>query len=401
MKVLFVCHRWPYPPKRGGKIRPFNIVSHLSRNHSVTVASIVRSSDEDVEGKGLSGYCDKLIKGRVGKARALLQMVLRLPTSVPSSMGYFFSRELKRRIADELERNSYDLVFVHCSSVAQYVSSFEGATKVLDFGDMDSQKWLSYRHFHRFPMSLGYWLEGAKLEREERRLAEQFDLCSCTTKLEYETLQSYGSQTKTAWFPNGVDHEFFHPSTSRIDPDLISFVGRMDYFPNQQAMLEFCNEVFPLIRRKRPAARLVIIGADPSSEIRKLARIDGVCVTGSVPDVRPYVSRSAVNVAPLRIARGTQNKILEAMAMGVPVVTSSLAAAGVDAVPGEHLLCADEPGKLADAVVRLLSNEKLRRRLAEAGRQRVVENHDWDQSMKRLDSILSDLVIGKKDARSD
>jgi glycosyltransferase involved in cell wall biosynthesis len=162
----------------------------------------------------------------------------------------------------------------------------------------------------------------------------------------------------------------------------------MDYYPNQEAMIRFCQSTWPLIRAKRPSAKLTIVGADPSSRIRQLARVPGVTVTGSVPDVRPFISKSAVNVAPLRIARGTQNKILEAMAMGVPVVTSSVAARGVDAVAGEHLLCADDPVAECDAVIRLLADPVARNDLAAKGRARVLSHHDWSASMKRLDTIV-------------
>src|SRR5262249_10923247 len=154
-----------------------------------------------------------------------------------------------------------------------------------------------------FPLSLGYWWEGIRLHAEEKRLAKQFDLCTATTRAEWETLQELGSGTPADWFPNGVDSTFFAPGTDPYDPDTIVFVGRMDYYPNQQCMFDFCADVLPRLRARRPTVKLQIVGADPSPAVRKLGEIEGVTVTGSVPDVRPYVTKAALTVAPLRIAR--------------------------------------------------------------------------------------------------
>jgi glycosyltransferase involved in cell wall biosynthesis len=166
----------------------------------------------------------------------------------------------------------------------------------------------------------------------------------------------------------------------------------MDYFPNQQAMMFFCNEVLPMIRSRRPSATLKIIGAEPSKEIRRLANCPGVTVTGTVPDVRDHVRGSAVSVAPLTIARGTQNKIIECMAMGVPVVSSSAAAGGVDAVPGEHLLIADTPEAYAESVLALMTDPALRQRFSAAGRARVESRHNWANSMVKLDHIIEECI---------
>jgi hypothetical protein len=260
--------------------------------------------------------------------------------------------------------------------------------KILDFGDMDSQKWLDYALLKPFPLSLGYKLEGLKMLAAEKRLAKKFDLCTATTRAEWQTLEDYGTGARTDWFPNGVDAGFFSPDGSAHEPETISFIGRMDYYPNIECMQRFCADVWPQLRAKRPAMQLLIVGADPVPAVRELGQLPGVTVTGSVPDVRPFVRRSAVNIAPLKIARGTQNKILEAMAMGVPVVTTRLAAGGVDAEAGEHLLVADTPAEMVEAVLRIVDNPAERERLARAGRERMLSHHAWPRSMQRLDAII-------------
>lgn len=388
MKILFVCHRFPFPPTRGGKIRPFNIIKHLNQNHEVYVMSLARSADEAEAGHGIAPHCTAHQVREIAPAAAWARMILRLPSPVPSSMGYFFSPDLSRDIKQLIAQRDFDLIFVHCSSVAPYVAGVEGPRKILDFGDMDSQKWLSYARFKNPLIAPLYWFEGKKLEAAEKALAKRFSLSTCTTRAELDTLQSYGTGTPSDWFPNGVDLEFFQPSTEAYDPDQICFVGRMDYYPNIQAMLKFVAETLPLIRAKRPDTHLSIVGAAPVPSIRELANVDGVTVTGTVPDVRPHVTKAALCVAPLEIARGTQNKILESLAMGVPVVTSPQAAGGVDTEPGEHLLVADSPAETAAAVLRLLDDAGERQRLSAAGRNRMETHHSWAGSMARLDTII-------------
>jgi sugar transferase (PEP-CTERM/EpsH1 system associated) len=389
MNILYLCHRFPFPPKRGGKIRPFNMIRHFtSSGHRVTVCSLARSAEEAAEGRGIAPYCADFDLAEVSEPLQFARMVAHLPLTSPSSMGYFYSRDLRDRVRDRLNRQSWDLIFVHCSSVAQYVEHVRDIPKILDFGDMDSQKWLEYAKHKPFPLSVGYRLEGEKVKMAEEHLARRFDLCTATTRAEWQTLESYATGAATDWFANGVDSEYFSPDDEPYDADTISFVGRMDYYPNQECMNRFCDSVWPVLRARRPKLKLLIVGADPSRQVRRLGEQAGITVTGSVDDVRPFVRGSAAMVAPLAIARGTQNKILEAMAMGVPVITSRIAAGGVDAQAGEHLSVADSPGELVEAILGLLESRDERRRLAFAGRERVLSHHSWAHSMRRLDGIV-------------
>lgn len=389
MNILYLCHRFPFPPKRGGKIRPFNMIRHLSASgHQVTVCSLARSPEEAEEGRGIAPYCAGFEMGHVKELVQVARMIVRLPVVTPSSMGYFYSPELAEHVQRLLGSRTWDLIFVHCSSVAQYVEHVTDVPKILDFGDMDSQKWFEYANYKPFPLSLGYRFEGAKMLAAEKRLARQFDLCTATTRAEWETLNDYQTGADTDWFPNGVDADFFCPVDESYDADTISFIGRMDYYPNQECMARFCEQTWPLLKSRRPAMKLLIVGADPSPAMRKLGDLPGVTVTGSVPDVRPFIRGSALMVAPLNIARGTQNKILEAMAMGVPVVTSTIAAGGVDAESVTHFLVADTPQAYADAIMQIVDSPAERDRLAVAGRQRMLSHHAWPRSMVRLEGII-------------
>jgi sugar transferase (PEP-CTERM/EpsH1 system associated) len=397
LNILYICHRFPFPPKRGGKIRPFNMIRHFtSLGHNATVCSLSRSPTEAREGAGIAAHCKHYEMVVVKNIFQTIRMVLRLPSRSPSSMGYFYSTELKRRINRLLSTQKFDLIFVHCSSVAQYVENVKGIPKIIDFGDMDSQKWLEYSRFKPFPLSLGYWFEGTKLEAAEKRLARNFDISTATTRAELDTLRGYGTANDSDWFPNGVDAEFFKPDNGAYDQNTISFIGRMDYYPNQECMFDFCQNALPLIQAQLPEAKLLIVGANPSEKILKLGELPGVTVTGSVPDVRPYVLRSAVMVAPLNIARGTQNKILEAMAMGIPVVTSKIAAGGVDAEDGVHFLVGNGPQDYAKACLRLMENPEERAKFSAIGRERMLSHHNWDTSMQHLDGIVERLLTKYK-----
>ncbi len=278
MKILCITHRFPYPPDSGSKIRAFNMIRHLHAEHEVTVASIARSDREAEEGGGLAAWCARYEMAQVRAPVQVARMIASLPTAGTASSAYFHSADLARRIRRLLAAESFDLILVHSSSVAHYVAHVEGVPKILDFCDMDSQKWLAYSDFKPFPLSLGYRLEGIKLVAEEKRLARAFDVCTTATRAELETLTGYATGTTAEWFPNGVDTDYFAPTGEPYDPDVISFVGRMDYYPNESCVLDFCREAFPRIRERRPGARFLIVGADPTAAIRslgELARRDG------------------------------------------------------------------------------------------------------------------------------
>lgn len=389
MRILFVSHRVPYPPAEGGKIRAYNIIKHLTDSgHDVTVASLARSEREARDAAPLGQRVSKLLLARVGTIGSAAKMIRRLPTAEPSSMGYFWSAELAGAIARHVERDGVDLVLAHSSSVAPYVLDLP-VPKVMDFCDMDSQKWLLYSRHKPWPLSWGYRLEGTKLVRAERAIADRFDIATCATPAEAEFLESLGARAATAWFPNGVDTDYFSPDGSLPDAATAAFVGRMDYFPNVQAAVFYATEVLPRVRRRFPDARFIVIGANPAKAVKRLERLPGVVVTGRVDDVRPYLRKAVLSVAPLTIARGTQNKILESMALGVPVVASPEAAKGVDAEPGVHLLTASGVDEWVEATELLFGAADRRAELVRVGRERMLGHHSWPLAMARLDQILA------------
>lgn len=394
MRILFACHRIPFPPNRGGKIRPFHMIEHLGRKHSVVVASLAHTAKELEEAQGLGKHCADVLAEVVSSPMRWMQAVASLPSRTPSSVAYFLSRQLVRRIHEASRQSSFDAVFVHCAFAAQFVLGVRSPLRILDFGDIDSAKWLSYGPYRPFPLSTGYRLEAQKLRRYEKFLASQFNICTATTQGELEELKSFAPTVPSTVIRNGVDLSYFHPRTQNPrDSAVVVFLGRMDYFPNIDAVIFFAREILPLIRKVVPQAQFRIVGSNPSQAVRDLAAIPGISVTGHVADVRPHLADAAVAVAPLRIARGTQNKILQFLAMGIPVVTTTETAKGVGAIADRHFLVADSAESFAGQVLRLLQDPDLREGFSLAGREPLDAAHSWPASMKILDYLLENRSV--------
>jgi len=392
VNILFACHRVPFPPNRGGKIRPFHMLRHLAQRHSVVLVSLAESDSELRDSASLTELCADVAVEVVPRRVRWAQAWRALPTGTPSSVAYFRSARLHRQVQRLLASRTFDVVVVHCAFAAPYVRTVSCRTRLLDFGDLDSGKWFDYSRCRPLPLSLGYRLEAGKLRRFEQQWAARFDRCTVTTTGELQEYQSLGVAVDGTVIPNGVTASFFdvdpHP---RLDSGVLAFLGRMDYFPNIDGVLHFVRHILPHVRAQVPNVQLRVIGANPTPRILDLARLPGITVTGSVPDVRPYLRDVAVSIAPLRIARGTQNKILESMAMGIPVVATPVAAKGVQATPGTHLLVAPDPGAFARHVIDLLRDPQQRETLSAAGRRQVAEAHDWTRSMTILDRVLDDV----------
>jgi sugar transferase (PEP-CTERM/EpsH1 system associated) len=257
--------------------------------------------------------------------------------------------------------------------------------KILDFVDIDSRKWYYLSSAVRFPYSLIYRTESRRLARYENILSERFDYCLVTSSYERSLLTD---NSHVAVLPNGVDQQYFSPQHVPTDGSII-FTGVMNYFPNSDAVMHFHRHIFPLIRLEFPSIQFIIAGMRPTAQIRKLADRH-TTVTGFVPDIRACLAKAAVCVVPLRIAMGVQNKILEAMAMGVPVVATSIANRGINAVPGEDLLIADDPDRFAAATIRLLQDPYLRQTIRKNAKRFIDRNFRWEMNMKRVDKLIAE-----------
>jgi sugar transferase (PEP-CTERM/EpsH1 system associated) len=392
MKVLMLAHRIPYPPRTGDKVRAYRIARHLAQKHELTLAFLVDEPRPEQNLSALQKKIPDLVYSKISRTRKRLFALLSLVSGGSATLSYFKSPDFGAQVDDRLAMDRFDLVYVSSSSMAQYVTCFRQGPIIMDFVDVDSDKWLQYGA--RLPRHKAwvYRLEGMRLQQFELAAARQASHCVVATSQEEALLHSFAPWAQTSVVENGVDLDYFTPSGEPSHDPTIVFTGAMDYFPNIDAVLYFSKAILPRIQAQVPEARFVIVGKNPVTSVRRLASLKGVEVTGEVPDVRPFSRQASVVVAPLRVARGIQNKVLEAMAMGLPVVASPKAHEGLDARPGRHLFVEDDPGRSADLVVNLLNSPLLRAAVGRAARSFVESRHCWGDSMAKLDRVLAEVT---------
>jgi glycosyltransferase involved in cell wall biosynthesis len=480
MKILFLTHRVPYPPDKGDRIRSYNIIKFLARNHSISLMSVSREPVQPKSYEVLKEYCESVDIIKIDSKLSTLRIGLYLFTKSPLTLPAFYSRPFHDAVQTKLQKTRFDLIYIYSSSMAQYVldgeSGFgfltaeaqkrlhhegheesecfhrggaEGAErkvfdkksselrelgvsavnlnpefltaearrtqrrkilrtlrnqclcgetesedltagpipKIMDFIDVDSQKWFDYAAKARWPMKAIYHREGIRLRAFEKTVAARCELSLFTSESELKVFKQFAPGGRAMALPNGVDVP--HDLTSSYKPNKLVFVGSMDYRPNVDAMLYFTREMLPLIQKQIPSVEFFIVGRNPSSKVKELGRLEGVTVTGDVDEVETYLHDAAASVIPLRIARGIQNKILEAMAHGVPVITTSYALDGITAEPGRDVLVADDPDDFAQKTLSVLKDSRLRNQLAVNGRALVEQEYHWENRLQKLEEAIA------------
>jgi sugar transferase (PEP-CTERM/EpsH1 system associated) len=388
LDVLFLSHRLPFPPDRGDRIRSFHMIRHLARHHRVSVAAVADEPVAPEHVRALEEFCESVDVGHISGLRRYAAAARHLPTAMPLTVPMFACPSLQARIDERIRRGTFDLVFIYCSGMAPYVLHHD-LPKVVDFIDADSQKWLDYARASRSLLAPIYWREGWLLRRFERRVATACQHAFVSSERDAEVLRAIAPGARLTVLPNGVSIPAPAPAPGGRR---LVFTGVMNYRPNVDAMTYFAREIFPLIRRRVPDAELCIVGQSPTREILDLVRTPGITVTGRVDDVLPYLRSAAAFVAPLRIARGIQNKVLEAMAARVPVVASRAALGGIRVMAGREVLVGDTPELFAAHTVSLLLDAGRRHALREAAGAFVEAHHRWDAHLERMEARLLDVV---------
>jgi sugar transferase (PEP-CTERM/EpsH1 system associated) len=388
MRILFLAQRVPYPPHRGDKIATYHYVRHLARRHEVAVACLAdgRADLDNVAGlKPLARSVDAVV---CSPARRRIRALAALAGDRPLTVAYFDEAELHARVQARLATEHFDVALVYGSGVAQYVQRFPHLPRVIQFSDLDSRKWRQYADAARRPRRWVYSAEAQRLLRYERHLAATFTRSLVCTDAELTDFRRLIPDVSAEVVRNGVDLDRFRPSRGAKIRHSLVFTGVMNYLPNVDGVVWFCREILPLIRKAVPDVTFTICGSAPTPEVVALGQLPGVDVTGAVPDTATYLGRAAAVVVPLRIARGVQNKLLEAMAAGLPAVATSAASTGVEGVAGRDLFVADDPAGFASVVVRLLRDDRLRDEIGRAARAAVEANYSWDRTLTRLEDIL-------------
>ena len=398
MNILYICHRIPYPPDKGDKIRSYHQVVELSRRHRVHVACLVDAREDFAHVEALRERCASVEVAPRGALGSALRALGALLSGGSLSVAAFRSGALHRAIARRVERDRPDAVVVFSSAMAPYaLQQAAGTPRVLDLVDVDSEKWRDMAERTGFPLSWVYRVEADRLGREEARYAARFDRTILVSHQEAALFRERGGNGSVLVVPNGVDFEYFRPRAPRTEADRscrIVFVGVMDYWPNLDAATYFCDDILPVIQRSIPETTFTIVGRNPTARVQALARRRGVTVTGTVPDVRPYLADATVAVAPFRVARGIQNKVLEALASGVPVVSTSVGVQGMALESDSGVFVADDPGAQAAEIVKLARDHAHWIRRSREGRQFVERSHRWEDHGTSLNRVLEEIRLG-------
>lgn len=393
LRILYLCHRLPYPPDKGERIRAFHQIQGLARRHHVHLLTL---ADGDLDSlpdlAPLESLCERVEVFPLNRTAAYARAALGALRPRPLSLSFFESKELSDRLRELVRRERFDVAMVFCSAMASYARLFPDVPAVLDMVDVDSAKWAQYARFAPLALRPVYALEARRLRRYEVSLADRFQRILLATGNETRLYKSHAPHAKAATVLSGVDVDYFQPMDlpKSAAPTLV-FTGQMDYFANVDGIVHFAREVFPRLRQRYPDVELLVVGRSPVAAVRDLGDLPGVTVTGAVGDVRPFLSRAWVFVTPLRIAQGVQNKVLEAMASNVPVVCSERVLAGVadgGFRSGRDLLAAGTDAEMEHAVASLIADAEARERLAEHARQRLLATYRWGSILDRLEDLV-------------
>jgi sugar transferase (PEP-CTERM/EpsH1 system associated) len=388
MNVLYLVHRLPYPPNKGDKLRSFHELSYLRRRHQVWCGCFVDDPADLLHVDAVRAMCADAAAIRLFKAVSTPRGLWNLARGGTFTEGYYQHLQMVRTLHRWNSQVAFDAVLVFSSGMAPYAQCVNAPRKVLDFCDLDSRKWTAYARRASGARARLYDIEGRRLATRELQWLNEFDAAAVITDAEAADLGVSALRQRVFTISNGVTIPEL-PESQWIPPTPVAgFVGCMDYPPNIDAVVWFVREIWPLIRRRVPDASFEIVGRHPTRAVRALADAPGVHVVGEVDDVFSFVRRFRVSVSPIRIARGLQNKVLEAMAAARPVVLTSAAATGLSAKDGVHYLIADAASAFAEQVVSLLADPDRCFRLGAAARRFVAANHCWEREMSRLESLL-------------
>ncbi|MEM6579650.1 MAG: TIGR03087 family PEP-CTERM/XrtA system glycosyltransferase [Pseudomonadota bacterium] len=399
--LLFLCHRIPFPPNKGDKIRAFHLLKHLSQHFEIYLASFVDDPQDWQWSVELEKLCSAVflrpLNTQAATLRSLWGLISREALSIPYYTDFRLRNWVRRCVIDQDIRHA--LVF--SSQMAQFLPDDEHdfRRKVIDFVDVDSEKWEQYSQHKPWPLNWIYAREASALFSLEKELAEKFDAGLFVSRSEADLFKQLSPSTahKVSFYNNGVDSDYFDPmfehdsmAANPFSPDELPlvFTGAMDYWPNVEAVLWFARVVFPVLQKVHPNISFTIVGGNPDKSVQLLSNIDGISVTGKVADVRPYLKYARAAIAPMRIARGVQNKVLEAMSMARPVIVSEKGLEGIDATDRLEVLVAESAEDYVVTVNELLDGQH--NSVGEMARSCVRRRFCWDDNLPEVVLLLEE-----------
>jgi len=392
--LLFLSHRIPYPPNKGDKIRSYHLLKYLCQHYQVYLGTFVDDPEDWQYQSLVADMCTDSCFIELDPRAAKLKSTLGFITGEALSLPYYKDRELEHWIKRVTAEHDIEKLVVYSSAMAQYVmsTSFDFKNMVIDFVDIDSDKWQQYSTRKQWPLNWVYKREAKKLLDFEQKVANKFDSSLFVSSAEAEMFKQFcpQSEQKISFYNNGVDTEYFSPNIDTHIPyqsteQVLVFTGAMDYWPNIDAVTWFAKKVFPSLKERNPDLRFYIVGSNPTDEVERLGNSD-IIVTGRVTDVRPYLKHAIAAVAPMRIARGIQNKVLEAMAMAKPAVVTSQALEGIQAMHGKEVLLGHDEQALQLLVQQVIDGEH--EGIGVKARNKVISDFSWEDNLPIVGAFL-------------
>lgn len=394
--VLLLTHRIPYPPDKGDKIRSYHLLLELSRHYDVHLGCFIDDSNDWQYLDKLQTHCASVCCLPLSKFKRYLKAMLAILSGKPITLPLYSSHRLRRWVNQTASCHDISKVVIFSGAMSQYIDTpaFEHCSRVVDFVDVDSDKWAQYAAKKTGLARRIYQREHRLLQAYEQRIAETVNASLFVSEQEAEVFRATFPNKTSAnidFFNNGVDSDFFDPTKHTSTPAIsqkryIVFTGAMDYWANVDAVCWFCSHIWPLLSKRHPGLEFFIVGSGPTPAVTELAQYSGVKVTGRVEDVRPYLHQAALVVAPLQIARGIQNKVLEAMAMAKPIVATSMAIEGIPFQPELAIEVADSPQAFIEACLKQLKHND--QEANDANRRWIKQQFNWQHTLKKLPLLL-------------
>ena len=396
MRILCLTSRLPYPPNRGDRLRAFHFIEHLSQEHDLTLVSFIADEGQREHLAPLQAYCRDVRVLPMSPRRSAISTALNIWRREPLQALYYRLGAMRRMVDDMIATGDFDAAYIHLFRMAPYVTGHSQLYRIVDLTDVISKEIDLSLPYRGLVSRLIYLLERKRISRYEQWLAQTCEETWLISESDRHILAQSSPGANIRVVPNGIDLERFYPTGQRCIPDSLIFVGHMRVLHNVDAARHLADDVLPLVQKEIPTCTLSIVGADPAPQIWELGRSTSITVTGFVPDLNAHLNEAAVFVAPLRFAAGIQNKVLEAMAAGRPVVTTSLVNEGLGAQPEREILIANDAASTAHQITRLLASEQFREHIGGAGRRFVMGKFGWHHAVERVRAIEENLALDQQ-----
>jgi sugar transferase (PEP-CTERM/EpsH1 system associated) len=394
MKIVIIAPRFPFPLDKGDRLTVFHLLKYFSKRHQVSLVCFLEKEQDPAWVEKVKPFCEHVHTVQLRKWRAYANCVKGLPNSAPLQVHYHSDPAMSQAVRQLIDQTQPDLLYAHYIRMGQYIEPYREYPRVLA---MQLSMTLNYRrladHASNWVRRTFYSTEYSKLRYFEADFARRFDKVLLISKHDLRAVAQNGEINNVFLSPHGVDSSYFSPDPKvQKDPNSLIFTGNMNYMPNIDAAVYFCKEILPLVRKSIPDVRLKIVGTDPSSDVQALGKEPYVEVTGCVPDLRSHLNRAQIAIAPMRIAAGLLNKVLEGMSMELPMVITSVANEGIKSTNGKNVVVSDKAGDFASRIVELFSQPELRRRLGTAARDFVVKEWSWEKHFQDLEQMFCNLI---------